>query len=68
MQIFDLKPPNFREFDHFSEMRNDALMHREDIIGHAFEKLKESDNGYYSMRLAIADVCHAGSTSVWCKF
>ena len=33
MKIFFLKPLDFRKFSHFSEMRNDALMHREVLKG-----------------------------------
>ena len=33
MQICVLKPPGFRKLSHSSEMRNDALMHREGLKG-----------------------------------
>ena len=33
MKIFVLKPLGFRELSYFSEMRNDALMHREGLNG-----------------------------------
>ena len=33
MKIVVLKPPGFRKLSHFSEMRNDALMHREGLKG-----------------------------------
>ena len=33
MKIFGLKPLGFRKLGHFSEMRNDVLMHREGLKG-----------------------------------
>ena len=32
-RIFVLKPLDFRKFSHYSEMRNDALMHRQGLKG-----------------------------------
>ena len=34
MKIFVLKPLGFRKLSYFSEMRNDALMHREGLKGY----------------------------------
>ena len=33
MKSFVLKPPNFRKLNYSSEMRNDALAHREGLKG-----------------------------------
>ena len=33
MKIFDLNPLGFRKLSYFSEMLNDALMHREGLKG-----------------------------------
>ena len=33
MNIFDLKPLDFRELNNCTEMQNDALMHYEDLKG-----------------------------------
>ena len=37
MKNFVLKPPGFRRLSHSSEMRNDALMHREGSKGYQYE-------------------------------
>ena len=34
MNFLVLKPPGFRKLSHFSEMRNDALIHREGLKGY----------------------------------
>ena len=33
MEIFVLKPPGFKKKTHYSDMRNDALMHCEGLKG-----------------------------------
>ena len=36
MKMFVLKPPGFMKLSHYSEMRNDALMHREGLKGEEY--------------------------------
>ena len=44
MKILVLKPLFFRKLGHSSEMRNDALMHREGLKGFKFPKYRMYSN------------------------
>ena len=59
MKILVLKPPGFRKLSHSSEMRNDAIMHREGLEVKTLVKtlIKEDSQVHVCGNLAAQPVC-----------